>query len=77
MWFFKICAMIIAVGMIKYRERIGDFLGEAEWMRYVGGVYNLVMIVAVFLFFWAIASLTGTQEIFFFPIYMLLGGAFQ
>ncbi|MDA1292476.1 MAG: hypothetical protein O3A81_01720 [bacterium] len=77
MWFFKICAMIIAGLMLKYRERIGENLGEAEWMKYVGGVYNLIIIVSIFIFFWAIASLTGTEDIFFFPFYMLFGEAFQ
>lgn len=77
MWFFKICAMIIACLMLKYRERMGDLIGDAEWMKYVGGVYNLVIIVSIFIFFWAIASLTGTEEIFFFPFYIIMGGAFE
>lgn len=74
MWFFKLCAMGIAVALIKYRERVGDMLGEAEWMRYVGGVYNFVVIIAIFIFFWSVASLTGTQKIFFAPLYWLVGG---
>jgi|TARA_Y100000310_G_scaffold175693_2_gene175811 hypothetical protein len=69
--------MILAVLMIKYRERIGDQIGTAEWMKYFGGVYNFIIILAFFTFFWAIASLTGTERIFFFPFYMLFGGAFQ
>lgn len=77
MAFLKICAMILAVLMIKYRERIGDQLGDPYWTRYVGGIYNFVIIIAVFIFFWAVASLTGTEKIFFFPFYFILGGAFQ
>lgn len=77
MWFLKLCAMGISILMIKYREQMGDMIGDAQWMRYVGGVYNLVIIIAVFLFFWAIASLTGTEKVFFFPLYYVLGGAFQ
>lgn len=76
MWFLKLCAMGASILMIKYRERMGDLIGDAEWMRYVGGVYNLVVIVAVFIFFWAIASLTGTTHIFFSPLFWFLGGAF-
>ena len=74
---FKLGVMALAVLMIKYRERIGDQLGDPLWTRYCGGIYNFVIIVAMFMFFWALASLTGTQKIFFFPFYMVLGGAFQ
>jgi len=74
--FLKICAMAAAIWIIKYRERIGEFVGDAYWMRYVGGVYNLIFIFGVFIFFWAIASLTGTTKILFFPFYILLGGMF-
>lgn len=63
--------------LIKYRERIGDFLGDAYWMRYVGGVYNLIIIVGVLIFFWSVALMTGTQTIFFAPLYWILGGAFS
>lgn len=73
----KLCVCALAIAMIKYRERIGDQLGDQYWMRYVGGVYNFVIIIAVLLFFWAVASITGTEKIFFFPLYFILGGAFQ
>jgi hypothetical protein len=76
MGFLKVCAIVISVLIIKYRQRIGDFLGEAAWMHYIGGVYNLVTIIGVFIFFWSVASLTGTTKIFFAPLYWLLGGAF-
>lgn len=61
--------------LIKYRESIGDSLGNQNWMKYVGGVYNLVVIVAVLIFFWSIATLTGTERIFLTPILMLIPGA--
>ena len=77
MGFLKICGMILCLAAVKYRERIGDQLGEPEWMKYFGGVYNFVIIVSTFMFFWFIASLTGTQKIFFYPLYVILGGAFQ
>lgn len=73
----KILAMVAAVYMIKQREAIGDMIGDADWMRYVGGVYNFVIIIAVFFFFWAVASLTGTTKIFFAPVFWVVGGAFQ
>ena len=69
--------MIASVLMIKYREAIGDSIGDADWMHYVGGVYNFIIVLAVIFFFWGIASLTGTTHIFFAPLYFLLGGAFQ
>ena len=55
----------------------GDLIGDAEWMKYVGGVYNFVILISIFIFFWALASLTGTERIFFFPIYFVFGGAFE
>ena len=69
--------MALCIAMIKYRERIGDTIGEAQWMRYVGGVYNFVILLAVIIFFWAIASLTGTVDILFAPVLWIFGGAFQ
>ena len=74
--FLEICGMIVAILMIKYREKIGDAIGDAEWMRYVGGVYNCIIIFAVFLFFWSIAALTGTQHILFAPLTWFFGGLF-
>ena len=72
--FLEICGMIAAGLMIKYREQIGDSLGDAEWMRYVGGVYNFIIILAIFLFFWSIAALTGTQHILFAPLTWFFSG---
>ncbi len=75
--FIQICGMIAAILMFKYREKIGDALGDAEWMRYVGGVYNFIMILAVFIFFWSIAALTGTERILFAPAFWFFGGILQ
>ena len=58
--------LLIGVGligpffMIKYREMIGDMMGEADWMRKVGGVHYVVVIVALVIFFWTPAEMTGT-----------------
>lgn len=66
--------LLIAVGlvgpffMVKYRESIGDTIGEADWMKKVGGVYNLIIIVAALLFFWTIAEMTGTTGVLFGPL---------
>ncbi len=71
---FAILGLVLSVAMLKYRERLGDFMGEADWMRYVGGVYNFVIILALFIFLWCLAVLTGTTEMLFSPFLYLLPG---
>ena len=74
-YFFPLLGIISSLAMLKYREQLGNFMGEADWMRYVGGVYNFVIVLAIFVFFWSIASLTGTTEYLFKPfLYLLPGG---
>ena len=74
--------LLIALGLIgpfvliKYREMIGDMIGEASWMRKVGGVYNVVFIVAMLIFFWTLAEATGTTGVLFAPL-RRLSPAFQ
>jgi len=63
--------LVASFFILKYRERIGDMFGNADWMRYVGGPYNLVVIIALFIFFWCLAAITGTEEIFVRPFLML------
>lgn len=71
---FALLGMVGSFFMIKYREYIGDAIGEADWMSKVGGVYNVVVILAVFIFFWSLATLTGTTEILFSPLLWLIPG---
>lgn len=66
--------IICSILLLKYRERAGDLLGEAEWMNKVGGVYNLMIILALFLFFWSVAVMTGTQHVFLKPLLYFLPG---
>jgi uncharacterized membrane protein len=61
--------------LIRYREHIGDMMGEPAWMQKIGGVYNFIVIIAVFIFFWSIAELTGTTEILFKPLTFFIPGA--
>lgn len=70
----QVIGIICAFCMIKYREMIGDAIGEQTWMAYVGGVYNFIMIIAVFLFFWSVAGMTGTTGIFFAPLTWFFAG---
>ncbi|UPA22313.1 hypothetical protein K8942_04655 [Candidatus Peribacteria bacterium] len=73
--FLSICGIILSIFMLKYRERIGDFMGEADWMRYTGGVYNFVILLAIFIFLWSLATMTGTTDALFMPfLYLLPGG---
>lgn len=54
--------------LVVYRETVGDLIGEADWMKKVGGVHNFILILALFLFFWSLAELTGTAEFLFSPL---------
>lgn len=74
--FVQLCGMVLGALLIKYRQQIGDEIGDAEWMRYVGGVYNFVILMGVLIFFWSIATLTGTADIFFAPLFWIIGGTF-
>ncbi len=64
--------MVASYLMIKHREMIGDSIGDAQWMRYVGGVYNLIVLIAVIFFFWSVAVITGTSETFLNPILRII-----
>ena len=72
--------LLIAAGLvgpfflIKYRQVVGDMMGEAEWMKKVGGVYNTVIIIALIIFFWTIAEMTGTTSVLFGPLRYLIPG---
>lgn len=73
-FFFSLLGIVASFFMFKYRERIGDAIGEADWMRKIGGVYAVVMIFALIIFFWSVASLTGTTDILFAPLLLLFPG---
>jgi hypothetical protein len=72
---FGLLGIIASVLMIKYREAIANMMGEASWMQKVGGVYNVVVIVAVFIFIWSLATMTGTTEFLFRPLLFFIPGA--
>ncbi|PIQ76058.1 hypothetical protein COU78_03820 [Candidatus Peregrinibacteria bacterium CG10_big_fil_rev_8_21_14_0_10_49_24] len=64
--------MLLGFSLIKFRERIADMIGDAYWMRYVGGVYLFVVIVGVITFFFGVARMTGTTDILMAPIYGII-----
>ncbi len=68
MWLVGLIGIIGSFFMVKYREQVGDMFGSPDWAAKVGGVYNVVIIVAVILFFFSIAQFLGTTNVFLAPI---------
>ena len=54
--------------LIKYRQQVGDTIGDPDWASRVGGIYNVLILVAIFIFFWSIAEITGTTGVLFGPV---------
>ena len=73
-YILSILGIILSILMLKYREIVGDMLGEADWMRAVGGIYTLVVFLAIVIFLWSLAELTGTTDILLAPLVNLLPG---
>ena len=71
-YILPIIGMVFSFLLMKYRERIGDVIGEAEWMRKIGGVYYVIVYAALLIFFWSLAELTGTTDIFLKPLMLSL-----
>lgn len=70
--FLALIGLVGSIALVIYRERVADSIGAGEWMEYVGGVYNFVIIVAVFIFFFSLATLTGTLDFFLAPVRWIL-----
>ena len=66
-----ILGIVFAFVLMKYRERIGDVFGDPDWMRPVGGIYFVIVYIAIFIIFWSISVLTGTTGILFKPFLWL------
>ena len=75
--FYGLLGMAASFLLLKYRQQVGDTIGEAEWMKKVGGVYMVIIIFAILLFFWCIAELTGTTNILFSSFRYLIPGGMQ
>jgi hypothetical protein len=69
-----ILGIALSFCMLKWREAIGNMMGEATWMSKVGGVYNVVILIAIFIFFWSLAELTNTTQFLFAPLRFLIPG---
>lgn len=72
--FFAIFGIVASFLLLKFRQQVGDMIGEADWMKKIGGVYNFIIILAIFIFFWSIAELTGTSHLLFAPLKMIIPG---
>ncbi|MSR67379.1 hypothetical protein EXS65_00930 [Candidatus Peribacteria bacterium] len=64
--------MSLAFLFIRYREAIGNMIGEPDWAIKIGGIYNVMILLGILMFFWSIASITGTTDVLFYPIVMFL-----
>lgn len=73
-WILPILGIVLSFFLVYKRQMFGDMFGEADWMLKVGGVYNLMVIIGLFIFFWSIAELTGTTMILFTPFTWLIPG---
>ena len=69
--FFGIVGILFGYAIIRYREAIGNALGDPDWAAKVGGIYNLLIIVGILIFFWSLAYMTGTLGILFAPLMMI------
>ncbi len=69
-----IIGILFGAALIVYRESVGDMLGQPAWADKVGGIYNVVVIIGVLMFFWSLAYMTNTQDIFFAPLFYFLPG---
>lgn len=72
--FLGILGMAAGVLLIKYRDVVGQTIGDADWMKYVGGVYNFVILVGIFIFFFSLAKMTGTTGLLLAPLRWLIPG---
>jgi len=71
----RIILSILGIGfsflLLKYREQVGDAIGDPSWASKVGGIYNVVILCGILIFFWSIAYLTGTEQILFAPLFAI------
>ena len=75
--FLGLLGMLAGIAVIKYREAVGDLFGDAEWTKYVGGPYNMAIIVGILLFFFSLAKMTGTTDFFLNPLKFLIPGVMR
>lgn len=67
-FFLGLLAIAFGCLIIKYRERVGDMVGDPAWAGKIGGIYNVLILFGIFMCFWGLATITGTSDILFAPI---------
>ncbi len=72
--FLSLLGIAFSFALLQYREQVGNMLGEPAWATKVGGIYNVVIIIGLLIFFWSLAYLTGTQDILFAPLMKMFPG---
>ncbi len=70
--FLGLVGIVCSILLVKYRESVSEMIGVGKWMEYFGGVYNVIILTAVILFFFSVAALTGTLDFFLTPVRWLL-----
>lgn len=70
-YFGSAIGILFAYCLVRYREPIGGMIGDPEWAGKIGGIYNVLILCGAFIFFWSLATLTGTTDILFSPILSL------
>ena len=76
-YIFAILGIVLSFYIIKYREYIGSSIGEMEWMRKIGGIYTIIVLVGILIFFWSVATLTSTTDMFLAPILFFITPMFR
>lgn len=70
-YLLSIVGIIGSFYLVKYREVIGNSLGEPAWMRSFGGIYTFLVFIAIFIFFWSLATITNSTDILLAPVKMI------
>ena len=70
--FYGVLGMLFGITLIKYREAVGDLLGNADWIKYVGGPYIFSILLGILIFFYSFAWMTGTLDFFLAPLFWLI-----
>jgi hypothetical protein len=61
--------------IIMHREAIGDLMGEPTWSKPIGGIYAVVVYIAIAIFFWTVAEMTHSTDVLFHFLTYFVGGA--
>lgn len=67
-----IIGLIFGCCIVKWREAVANEFGDPDWANKVGGMYNVVIIIGIFICFWSLAYMTGTINFLFAPILNML-----